>query len=105
MGFRVALDDMGSGYNSLNSLTQIKPDFIKLDMQLIRGVHRDTYKSCVAAKLLEMAQALGVATVVEGVEEPAEWQWAADHGADFAQGYLFARPNAVPPQPEFHPER
>jgi EAL domain-containing protein (putative c-di-GMP-specific phosphodiesterase class I) len=105
MGFRVALDDVGSGYNSLNALTQIKPDFIKLDMQLIRGVHQDTYKSCVAAKLLEMAQALGVATVVEGVEEPAEWQWAADHGADFAQGYLFARPDAVPPQSQFQPAR
>ena len=45
MGFRVALDDVGAGYNSLNSLTQIKPDFIKLDMHLIRGVHKDRYKS------------------------------------------------------------
>ncbi|HEX3998159.1 MAG TPA: EAL domain-containing protein [Pirellulales bacterium] len=103
MGFRVALDDLGSGYASLNSLTQIKPDFIKLDMQLIRAVHRDPYKSCVAAKLLEMARDLKVATVVEGVEERAEWQWAADHGADFAQGYLFARPAAMPPQPQFFP--
>jgi EAL domain-containing protein (putative c-di-GMP-specific phosphodiesterase class I) len=102
-GFRVALDDMGSGYNSLNSLTQIKPDFIKLDMHMIRGVYRDPYKSCVVAKLLEMAQDLEVATVVEGVEEAAEWQWAADHGADYAQGYLFARPAAEPPFPQFRP--
>jgi len=104
-GFRIALDDIGSGYNSLNALTLIKPDFIKLDMQLIRGVHRDPYKSCVAAKLLEMARDLGVATVAEGVEEPAEWEWVAEHGADFAQGYLFARPAAEPPQPQFRPER
>jgi EAL domain-containing protein (putative c-di-GMP-specific phosphodiesterase class I) len=103
MGFRVALDDVGSGYNSLNSLTEIRPDFIKLDMHLIRGVHQDPYKARVAAKLLEMAQDLGVSTVVEGVEEPAEWRWAADHGADFAQGYLFARPAAIPPQPQFNP--
>jgi len=103
MGFRVALDDVGSGYNSLNSLTEIKPDFIKLDMQLIRGVHQDAYKARVASKLLEMALDLGVSTVVEGVEEEAEWRWAADHGADFAQGYLFARPAAIPPQPQFHP--
>jgi EAL domain-containing protein (putative c-di-GMP-specific phosphodiesterase class I) len=103
MGFRVALDDVGSGYNSLNSLTQIRPDFIKLDMHLIRGVHQDAYKARVAAKLLELARDLGVSTVVEGVEEPAEWQWAADHGADYAQGYLFARPDATPPQPQFHP--
>lgn len=103
-GFRVALDDVGSGYNSLNCLTQIKPDFIKLDMHLVRGVHKDSYKSCVAAKLLEMAQDLGVATVVEGVEEPAEWEWSAEHGADYAQGYLFARPAAVPPLPQFQPQ-
>ncbi len=104
-GFKVALDDMGSGYNSLNCLTQIKPDYMKLDMQLIRGVHRDPYKSCVAAKLLEMAHDLGVATVVEGVEEEGEWEWSVEHGGDFAAGYLFARPAAQPPQPQFAPSR
>jgi EAL domain-containing protein (putative c-di-GMP-specific phosphodiesterase class I) len=103
MGFRVALDDVGSGYNSLNSLTEIKPNFIKVDMQLIHGVHNDPYKARVASKLLELAQDLGVSTVVEGVEEEAEWRWAADHGADFAQGFLFAHPAAIPPQPQFHP--
>lgn len=102
-GFKVALDDVGSGYNSLNCLTQIKPDFMKLDMHLIRGVHRDSYKSCVAAKLLEMARDLGVTTVVEGIEEEGEWQWSLDHGADYAQGYLFARPAAEPPMPQFTP--
>ena len=98
-GFRVALDDLGSGYSSLNLLTRLQPDFVKLDMQMIRGVDSDLFKSRVAGKLLEMAQHLRIQTVVEGVETIAEWQWAAQAGADFAQGYLFARPAAEPPVP------
>jgi EAL domain-containing protein (putative c-di-GMP-specific phosphodiesterase class I) len=98
-GFRVALDDLGAGYGSLNLLTKLRPDFVKLDMELIRGVDRDPYKAHIASKLLEMAKSLGVETVVEGVETPGEWGWARDNGADFAQGFLLARPAAPPPMP------
>ena len=69
-------------------------------MELIRGVDRDPYKARIAAKLLEMAKSLGVETVVEGVETAGEWGWARDNGADFAQGFLLARPAAPPPKPE-----
>jgi EAL domain-containing protein (putative c-di-GMP-specific phosphodiesterase class I) len=103
-GFQVALDDIGAGYNSLNLLTEIRPDFIKLDMQLINNVDRDPYKAHVAAKLLELAQELEIGTVVEGIETPGQWQWSADHGANYAQGFLFARPAAIPPKPQFRPE-
>ncbi len=96
-GCRVALDDVGAGYNSLNLLTLVKPDFVKLDMELIRGVHLDPYKSCVARKLLELARELGVLTIAEGVETQEEWTWTREHGADLAQGYLFARPAPQPP--------
>ncbi len=103
-GFQVALDDIGAGYNSLNLLTEIKPDFIKLDMHLTRNVDRDPYKARVASKVLELAQELDIATVAEGIETPGQWQWAADHGADYAQGYLFALPAPIPPKPRFRPE-
>lgn len=96
VGLRVALDDMGAGYSSLKLLARLKPDFIKLDMDLIRNVDRDEYKAQVASKLLELARELKVCTVVEGVETVGEWQWATEHGADFAQGYLFARPEPWP---------
>jgi EAL domain-containing protein (putative c-di-GMP-specific phosphodiesterase class I) len=100
-GFRVALDDVGAGYASLNVLVHVKPDFMKLDMGLIRDVDTDLYKSRVAAKLLELAQELNVKTVVEGIETVGEWQWSREHGADFAQGYLFARPDNPPPRSRF----
>ena len=97
-GFRVALDDMGSGYSSLNLIHRLRPDFMKLDMQLIRGVDSDPYKAVVAGKVLEMAQGLGVETIVEGVETEEELLWARERGATFVQGYLIARPASPPPK-------
>lgn len=100
-GCRVALDDLGAGNSSLKLLARLRPDFVKLDMELIRNVDRDAFKSCVASKVLELARELGVATVVEGVETAGEFEWAAAHGACFAQGYLIARPAPVPPRGPF----
>ncbi|MEO8359062.1 MAG: EAL domain-containing protein [Vicinamibacteria bacterium] len=98
-GFRVALDDLGAGYSSLNLLARLRPDFVKLDMQLIRGIDLDPYKAVVVEKLLELARDVGATSVVEGVETEGEWRWARDHGADLAQGFLCARPAALPPLP------
>ena len=95
-GFRVALDDMGSGYSSLNLIHHLRPDFIKLDLHLVRDVDKDPYKAMIAGKILEMAQGLGVETVVEGIETPEELRWAQEQGADYAQGFLISRPSAVP---------
>lgn len=95
-GFSVALDDLGAGYSSLNLLHQLRPDFIKLDMALIRNVHQDPYKASITEKLLEIAQALRVQTVAEGIESIEELHWLQERGATFAQGYLFAKPSAVP---------
>lgn len=97
-GFRVALDDVGSGYSSLNMIHVLRPDFIKLDMQLIRDVHDDPYKATVAGKVLEMAESLGVETIVEGVEHRGELDWARDKGASYAQGHLIAKPSTPPLQ-------
>jgi diguanylate cyclase (GGDEF)-like protein len=95
-GFLVALDDLGSGYSSLNLLHQLRPDFIKLDMELIRDVHQDLYKASITEKLLEIAQKLSIQTVAEGIECIEELNWLRERGATFAQGYLIAKPSAVP---------
>lgn len=95
-GFRVALDDVGAGYGSLNLLTRLRPDYIKLDMELTRNVDSDPYKAMVAGKLLEMAAALGVESVVEGIETQGELEWARENGARYAQGFLIARPAPSP---------
>ena len=98
-GFRVALDDVGAGYNSLNLLARLRPDFVKLDMGLVRGVDHDPYKAQVAGKLLELTRELGVRTVAEGVETIAEWEWVRGAGADYAQGICSPARPAPPPAP------
>jgi EAL domain-containing protein (putative c-di-GMP-specific phosphodiesterase class I) len=95
-GFKVALDDLGAGYSSLNLLHQLHPEFMKLDMELVRNVHADPYKASIVQKLLEIAQKLGIQTVAEGIETTEELAWVRRHGVDFVQGYLIAKPSDVP---------
>lgn len=98
-GFRVALDDMGAGYSSLNLLASLKPDFIKLDIDLIRNVDSDNYKATITGNLLDLALKLNVPTIAEGVETVAEWQWLKEHGATYLQGFLFGKPAPHPLAP------
>jgi EAL domain-containing protein (putative c-di-GMP-specific phosphodiesterase class I) len=91
-GFRVALDDLGAGWSTLNLVHRLRPDFIKLDRELIKDVHLDHVKDLIASKLLEIGRGLGIQTIVEGVEQPQELEWARQRGADFVQGFLIARP-------------
>jgi len=95
-GFEVALDDLGSGYASLQVLLEIRPDYAKVDMSLVRDVDRDARKAILTEKLLETAHALGTRTIFEGVEREDEWDWAKARGVDLAQGYLFGRPAPEP---------
>lgn len=97
VGIGIALDDLGAGYSSLTLLDKLRPDFVKLDRDLISGVDGDGFKAVIAQKLLETARNLGIATVAEGVETAGEWNWLRAHGGELAQGYFFARPAATPP--------
>lgn len=98
-GFKVALDDLGCGYNSLSLLPQLRPEYIKLNIEFIRGIDHDPYKGKMVARLLDLVRSLGIKTIAEGVETKSEWRWALEHGADYVQGYLFARPATPPPLP------
>ncbi|MEH2117389.1 EAL domain-containing protein [Nostoc sp.] len=104
-GFLIALDDLGSGYSSLNLLHQLRPDFIKLDMELIQDVHQNPYKASITEKLLEITQKLNIHSVVEGIECIEELNWLRERGATFAQGYLIGKPSEVPvtTTPHFDP--
>ncbi|TVM32326.1 EAL domain-containing protein [Oceanidesulfovibrio marinus] len=95
-GFKVALDDLGAGYSSLNLLSRLQPDYIKLDMALVRDVDVDPYKANITENLLNMAQKLGVRSVAEGVETQGELHWLLEHGADLLQGFLLGHPAPEP---------
>ena len=98
-GFGVALDDLGSGYGSLNLLASLRPDFVKLDIGLAEGLDHDPYRAAISRKLIELADELGVTVIAEGIETEEQWRWLADNGAEYAQGYLFAKPASPPPIP------
>jgi EAL domain-containing protein (putative c-di-GMP-specific phosphodiesterase class I) len=95
-GFRIALDDVGSGYSTLNLIHRLRPDFIKLDSELVHGVERDPYRAAIARRVVELASDLGMGAIAEGVETEGELDWVRSHGATFAQGWLIAKPTNPP---------
>ena len=103
-GFRVALDDVGSGYSSLVMLGDVRPDFLKLDKGLTTGVMGDPFRAVIAEKLIEAALRTGMAIVAEGIETAEAAEWFGSRGVQFLQGYYFARPAAVPPRVLMAPE-
>ncbi|WP_242057000.1 MULTISPECIES: EAL domain-containing protein [Oscillatoriales] len=95
-GFLIALDDFGTGYSNLNLIHELRPDFIKLDRHLIHNVHQEPYKALITEKLLEIAQQLNIKTIAEGIELTEELEWVRERGANFAQGFLIAKPMTPP---------
>ncbi|HYD98621.1 MAG TPA: EAL domain-containing protein [Alphaproteobacteria bacterium] len=103
-GFRIALDDLGAGYASLNRLTQLRPDIVKLDMALVRGIDADSYKAELAHRLVELAHSLGCEIVAEGVETAGEMAVVRALDVEYVQGFYIARPMPAPlPQPAVEP--
>jgi len=91
-GFGVALDDIGSGWSGLNMLHELRPDYVKLDMELVRGIDEDSFKQVIVRNLIEIARANGIHTIAEGIETAGEADFLRAVGADYLQGYFFARP-------------
>ena len=95
-GYRVALDDVGSGYASLNLLATLKPDIIKVDMEIVRGIDADPQRQAVFRALVGIARELGIEVLAEGIETAGELAYVVSEGADLLQGYLLARPAPQP---------
>jgi EAL domain-containing protein (putative c-di-GMP-specific phosphodiesterase class I) len=100
-GFRIALDDLGSGYAGLNNFAILQPEVVKLDMGLIRGLHLDTTKRRIVDSMIKLCGDLGITVIAEGTETLTELEALLDSGCDLFQGYLFARPGPPFPEPVF----
>jgi len=92
LGFRIALDDLGAGYAGLTSFTQLEPEFVKLDMELIRGIHQNDMKRKIVRSMVELCHDMGKSIIAEGVEVVEEKQVLVDLQCDMLQGYLLGRP-------------
>jgi EAL domain-containing protein (putative c-di-GMP-specific phosphodiesterase class I) len=89
----VAVDDLGAGYAGLSSFSQLDPEFAKLDMSLIRGIHLNSKKRSVVRAMVGLcSDELSVQVISEGVELPEERDALERAGCQLLQGYLFGKP-------------
>ena len=95
-GFKIALDDLGSGYASLNRLFNLKPDYIKVDMDIIRDIHKDKLKQSIFKAIVSISKNSGIKTIAEGVETKEELDYVVSKGADLIQGYYYSKPTSAP---------
>lgn len=95
MGFRVAVDDTGAGYASLNTISEILPDVIKIDRTLIEDIDKSSVKETMLKGLLLVAKEAGSLVVAEGIERIEEVTVLVRNKVDLAQGYFYARPEAL----------
>lgn len=95
-GFKIALDDIGEGYSSLNMLIELRPDIIKVDRKIISNIDKDTLKQSVYKALYNLAKENNILVLAEGIETAFELEMIKDIGVDFAQGYYFAKPMPEP---------
>jgi EAL domain-containing protein (putative c-di-GMP-specific phosphodiesterase class I) len=91
-GFGIALDDIGTGYLSQPVMDQVRPDYLKLDVSLVRGIEENLIKQELIASLIRISARIGASVIGEGVETHLEAQTLIDAGAQFGQGHLFAEP-------------
>ncbi len=95
LGIGLAFDDFGAGQSRLAQLVEAAPDFVKLDMQLIRGIDQSPARQDLVRALCEVATNLNVRMIAEGVETRSEADVCRRLGCTFAQGYLFGRPSSA----------
>ncbi|MDR4888075.1 EAL domain-containing protein [Fredinandcohnia sp. QZ13] len=91
-GFRIAVDDAGTGYNSLQTLVYLKPEFIKLDKSLIRNIHCHRENQHLVRLLVKYALQVGTKLIAEGIETDDELEFLQNLGVHFGQGYALGRP-------------
>ena len=89
------MDDFGSGYSSLNMLTSMPIDVLKMDKAFIRNIQPGNKEMKLVKLVLDIAKNLGVPVVAEGVETEEELKMLKEAGCDIIQGYYFSKP--IPP--------
>lgn len=98
-GFRLAVDDLGAGYSGLTSLAVLEPEFVKLDMALVRHIQENQAKQRLVRSMTQLCSEMSIGLIAEGVEFEAERATLETLGCKLLQGYLFAHPGPPFPVP------
>lgn len=96
---RISVDDAGAGHATLRHVLKLRPDFVKLDRDWVRGIERDLSRQALVAGLVHFSRTTGCGLVAEGVETAAELELLRELGVDLAQGFYLGRPAAAGPPP------
>ena len=84
-GFLVAIDDVGTGYSSLQTISEVQPDFLKIDISLIRRIHRSLIKQELVHSLIQIASKIGARVIAEGIESEEEFRALRQCGVPYGQ--------------------
>lgn len=101
-GLRLAVDDAGAGYSNFRHILELRPDIIKLDRSLTRGIATDSVKRALASALIRFARDIGCDLVAEGVENFAELHCLRELGVTLVQGHVVGRPSASTDMKRWH---
>jgi len=91
-GIKIAIDDFGTGYSSFGYLSKLPLDYLKIDQSFVRNLEDSHNDRIIVSAINAMAHSLSLATVVEGVEEQAQYEYLKNEGCDVIQGYYFSKP-------------
>ncbi|PZD95839.1 hypothetical protein DNH61_10320 [Paenibacillus sambharensis] len=98
-GYQIAIDDVGAGYSSLQSIVELRPDYIKIDRSLVQNIHQDEMKEQIMSTFVEFSGRMGISVVAEGIEQQEELDKVKEMGVGYAQGYLLGRPQSFAEDP------
>lgn len=96
LGYRIAIDDLGAGYAGLTSFAHLEPDVVKIDRSLVQDIGSDRVKQKLLGSLAQLCGQLHMSVICEGIETREERDMLLTLDCDLLQGYLFARPEALP---------
>ncbi len=91
--YKIAIDDAGAGYSGLNLISDIKPHYIKLDMNLIRNINADNIKFALVKSMIELSHMANIHLIAEGIETAEEMSTLINLGVQYGQGYFIQRPH------------
>jgi EAL domain-containing protein (putative c-di-GMP-specific phosphodiesterase class I)/DNA-binding response OmpR family regulator len=92
MGFKIAIDDCGSGYATLEAVAELRPDYLKVGHSLFHGVERDPIRRRLVELVARCAETIGARTIAEAIESEEQLRVCRELGIDEGQGFLLARP-------------
>ena len=93
-GYKIAIDDAGAGYSGMNTIVETKPGFVKIDMNIVRNIHKDSFKQAIVKSFVQLGASTNIKIIAEGIENKDELRTLIRLGVYAGQGFYFQRPAA-----------